>query len=89
MWGVELLGVALVRCSGLGSYEELVTGRISKPLGMVETSLTLDEVMRERVAEGDTSAGAWASNWELTSMVWAGGLRSSVNDMKKCVSFFA
>lgn len=78
--GVGLLGQALAHKSG-GAYEELLRSRILKPLGMNETSVTLNSEMSARLAKGEGLDGHIVKNWDLSVFVGAGGIRSSVHDM--------
>ena len=83
--GVGLLGEALARRAGV-SYEQLVTTRILKPLGMTSTASTLSADMKARLAPGHSAAGALAPNWDLAALAGAGALRSTVEDMLKFLS---
>lgn len=78
--GVGLLGHALARKAGK-SYEELLVERLSRPLGLAETRITLTPAMRARLATPHDADGKPTKNWDLPTLAGAGALRSTVNDM--------
>ena len=78
--GVGLLGHVLSLRAGM-SYEELVRSRISDPLGMTNTRITLTEETKARLAVGHNGALTPVSNWDLPTLAGAGALRSTTNDM--------
>ncbi len=78
--GVGLLGQALSHRSGK-RYEALVTERVTGPLKLSDTRITLTPSMRQRMAPGHTGSGTPAKNWDLPTLAAAGALRSTVNDM--------
>jgi len=78
--GVGLLGHAL-SLRARTSYEDLVTRRILRPLGMRETAITLTPALRKRIAPGHDAEGNVVANWDLPTLAGAGALRSTVNDM--------
>jgi len=78
--GGGLLGLALARRAGM-DYEALVHSRITGPLGMNCTGITLTPEMKARLAVGHNEKLAATSNWDLPTLAGAGALRSSVNDM--------
>ena len=80
--GVGLLGHALALRAGK-SYENLVTERILRPLGMSDTRIVLSPGMKARLAPGHSAAGGVAANWDLPTLAGAGALRSTANDMLK------
>ena len=80
--GVGLLGEALSRRAET-SYEQLVTTRVLRPLGMSDTRITLTPYMSRRLAVGHDQQGAVTENWDVRGIAGAGALRSSVNDMLK------
>jgi CubicO group peptidase (beta-lactamase class C family) len=79
-FGVGLLGQALSRRAGLG-YEELVKRRITQPLGMADTTVTLTPALQARLARGHDAKLAPAANWDLPTFAGAGALRSDAKDM--------
>jgi CubicO group peptidase (beta-lactamase class C family) len=79
-FGGGLLGHVLARRAGI-DYEALVRARITGPLGMTHTSITLSAEMKARLAPGHTAALQPAANWDLPTLAGAGALRSSANDM--------
>ena len=78
--GVGLLGHALALRAGQ-SYEQLVHSRISGPLVMPSTVITLTAELRKRLAPGHLESLQPATNWDLPTLAGAGALRSSVNDL--------
>ena len=78
--GGGLLGLALARRAGM-DYEALVRARVTGPLGMNSTGITLTPEMKARLAVGHNEKLAATSNWDLPTLAGAGALRSSVNDM--------
>jgi len=78
--GVGLLGHALALRAGK-SYEALVKERITGPLGMASTSITLTPEMKGRFAVGHDAGLKAVSAWDLPTLAGAGALRSDVNDM--------
>jgi CubicO group peptidase (beta-lactamase class C family) len=79
-YGAGLLGQALSRRAGLG-YEELVKRRITQPLGMADTTVTLTPALQARLAAGHDAKLAPVANWDLPTFAGAGALRSDAKDM--------
>jgi D-alanyl-D-alanine-carboxypeptidase/D-alanyl-D-alanine-endopeptidase len=80
--GVGLLGHALALKSGF-DYEGLLEAKITGPLGMSNTRITLDDTDRERLAIGHDSDGNPVANWDLPTLAGAGAIRSTTGDMLK------
>jgi CubicO group peptidase (beta-lactamase class C family) len=78
--GAGLLGHILALRAGT-DYESLVKARITGPLGMTSTTITLSAPMQARLAPGHDRMLHQTKNWDLTSLAGAGALRSSANDM--------
>jgi CubicO group peptidase (beta-lactamase class C family) len=78
--GAGLLGVALARKAGK-SYEELIVGRICRPLGMDDTRVTLDAAQVERLAWPYIKANEPAAYWHFDAVAGAGALCSTTDDM--------
>lgn len=78
--GGGLLGQALARRAGM-DYEALVRSRITAPLGMNSTGITLTPEMKARLALGHNGQLAAVPNWDLPALAGAGALRSSANDL--------
>jgi CubicO group peptidase (beta-lactamase class C family) len=83
--GAGLLGVALARRAGT-DYETLVRTRITRPLSMKSTAITLSEPLRQRLAPGHDSQRKSVSNWDFPAMAGAGALRSTADDLMTFVS---
>ena len=78
--GASILGHALELKTGK-IYETLVQERIGKPLGLRNTSQTLTDDMRARLAPPYDEKKNLTSNWDLPGFAGGGGLRSSMRDM--------
>ena len=79
-FGVGLLGHTLTLRAGM-SYEALVRSRITNPLGMASTAVTLTPEMKARLAVGHNETMAPVSNWDIPTLAGAGALRSTANDI--------
>lgn len=78
--GMGLLGHILALKANT-SYEELVTERLLKPLGMTETTIIIPEAKRRHLTNGHDQLGKATSHWDLPTLAGAGALRSTVKDM--------
>ena len=78
--GAGLLGHLLAYRAGT-DYESLIRTRITQPLGMPDTGITLSSSMKQRMATGHNAMLAPVANWDLPTLAGAGALRSSANDM--------
>ncbi len=78
--GGGLLGLALARRAGM-DYEALVHSRITAPLGMTSTAITLSPEMKARLAVGHDAQLKPVPNWDIPTLAGAGALRSSANDL--------
>jgi CubicO group peptidase (beta-lactamase class C family) len=78
--GGGLLGHVLSLRAGK-DYEALVRERITGPLDMSSTRITLSPDLRARLAVGHNERLAPVSNWDLPTLAGAGALRSSANDL--------
>src|SRR5580692_10593664 len=78
--GGGLLGHLLAYRAGT-DYESLIGTRITRPLSMPDTGITLSSSMKQRMATGHNSTLAPVANWDLPTLAGAGALRSSANDM--------
>jgi D-alanyl-D-alanine-carboxypeptidase/D-alanyl-D-alanine-endopeptidase len=78
--GAGLLGHILAHRAGT-DYEALVRVRITEPLGMPDTGITLSSSMRQRMATGHNAMLSPVANWSFSTLAGAGALRSSANDM--------
>uniref|UniRef100_Q01UA1 Beta-lactamase n=1 Tax=Solibacter usitatus (strain Ellin6076) TaxID=234267 RepID=Q01UA1_SOLUE len=85
--GGGLLGHVLA-CRAGTDYESLIRSRITQPLGMPDTGITLSGSMKGRMATGHNAMLAPVPNWDLASLAGAGGLRSSANDMLTLLEAF-
>ena len=78
--GYGLLGHALALKAGT-SYETLLRERITRPMGMSDTVVSLTPELKSRLAQGHDDRLQPAANWDLDVMAGAGAIRSTVNDM--------
>jgi len=83
--GGGLLGHALALRAGK-DYETLVRDRITGPLGMKDTGITLSPSMKARLAAGHDDKMITAANWDLPTLAGAGALRSTANDLLRFVA---
>ena len=82
--GMGLLGHLLAQKAHL-SYEGLLQNRITKPLGMNDTSINISEDQRSRLAPPHLADGSSGTNWNIPALAGAGAIRSTTNDMLKFV----
>jgi D-alanyl-D-alanine-carboxypeptidase/D-alanyl-D-alanine-endopeptidase len=78
--GAGLLGHLLAYRAGT-DYESLIGSRITGPLSMPDTGITLSSSMERRMATGHSAMLAPVADWDLPTLAGAGALRSSANDM--------
>src|SRR5690606_17265741 len=83
--GVGLLGYLLGRAAG-SDYETLLRERITGPLGMTDTAITLSAEQEARFAPGLDIYMQPARPWHLNVLAGAGGIRSTANDMLEFAS---
>ncbi|MFZ6745320.1 serine hydrolase [Undibacterium sp. JH2W] len=82
--GFGLLGHALSVRAGK-SYSELLQERITTPLGMPDTGISLTAAMQARLATGHDGHGKPVANWDFTTLAGAGAVRSNAQDMLRYV----
>ncbi|MCB9858692.1 MAG: serine hydrolase [Phycisphaerales bacterium] len=80
-----LLGQLLSRISGT-PYESLLRDRISRPLGLADTCITVKAKDAARFAEG-YSGGLKQSHWDFDAIAGAGAIRSTASDMLRFLAF--
>jgi CubicO group peptidase (beta-lactamase class C family) len=78
--GMGLLGVVLARRAGC-TYEQLLSNRITRPLGLADTRITLDDRLRHRLAPPYNAALEPEKNWDFQALAGAGGVRSTARDL--------
>jgi D-alanyl-D-alanine-carboxypeptidase/D-alanyl-D-alanine-endopeptidase len=78
--GAGLLGHLLAYRAGT-DYETLIRTRITDPLSMPDTAITLSSSVKQRMATGHNAMLAPVANWDLPTLAGAGALRSSANDI--------
>lgn len=82
--GMGLLGTLLADKAGM-DYEKLLNDRITKPLGMGDTAITLSKDQQNRLAPPNRN-GVRVSNWDFKALAGCGAIRSTVNDLVKLVA---
>jgi serine-type D-Ala-D-Ala carboxypeptidase/endopeptidase len=85
--GGGLLGHLLAYCAGT-DYESIIRSRITEPLRMPDTGITLCSSIKQRMATGHSSMLAPVANWDLPTLAGAGALRSSANDILTLLEAF-
>lgn len=83
--GVGLLGYLLGR-AGHSDYETMIARRITGPLGMRDTAITLSSDQKARFAQGHDAYMRPTGAWSLPTLAGAGALRSTITDMLIFVS---
>ncbi|PNQ72552.1 serine hydrolase [Hanstruepera neustonica] len=78
-YAMGLLGHILELHTGK-SYETLLIEKIAHPCNMMSTKLTLTDSMKNHLAKPHAQ-GVEVSNWDLTGLAGAGGIRSTTEDM--------
>lgn len=81
--GIGLLGHLLTRVYGV-SYENLLREKITRPLGLTDTVITLDDSQQARLAKPH-SGSQRVANWTFDAMAGAGAIRSTAADMLRFV----
>ena len=79
-FGAGVLGIALAHAAST-DYEALVRERITTPLGLQDTVITLSDDHRSRLAPGTKRRGGPAGLWAIPGLTGAGALRSTAADM--------
>ncbi|MFG0316049.1 MAG: serine hydrolase domain-containing protein [Planctomycetota bacterium JB042] len=79
--GSGLLGELMGRAHGAAGYEEALRERIFVPLGLEDTTITLDERLGARFADAAVSNTEAAHAWEFDALAGCGAIRSTVNDL--------
>lgn len=82
--GMGLLGYLMAKKMGK-SYEQLLVESICGPLGMKDTTITLNEDQLARFATPYNSALNAVKPWDIAALVSAGAIRSTCNDMIKFI----
>ena len=83
--GGGFLGHALARRAGT-SYETLLRNRITAPLGLKSTTITLSDALKQRLAVGHDESGKRASNWDPGVLEGMYAIRSTANDLLEFLS---
>ncbi|WP_341990920.1 serine hydrolase domain-containing protein [Azorhizobium sp. AG788] len=78
--GAGLLGQLLARRAGL-PYADLITARITGPLGLTDTAITLSPEQTLRRAVGHDEGLSPVGSWTMDSLAGAGGLSSTADDL--------
>ncbi len=78
--GQGLLG-HLLSLQAKSTYEDLLRNRITVPLKMSSTTITLDKESQTRLAPGHTADGKPTANWDMQVLAGAGGVRTTASDL--------
>ena len=78
--GGGLLGHVLSLRAGM-DYAALIINRVTGPLGMKDTSISLSPEMGARMATGHDNNLNAVDNWDMPTLAGAGALRSTANDL--------
>jgi len=78
--GGGLLGFVLARRAGL-SYEGVLKQRITAPLGMKDTTITLSEMQKKRTATGYDQRLQPVGLWDFDALAGAAAIRSTPADL--------
>ena len=79
--GSGLLGHVLSLAAGI-EYEQLLTERVLRLLGMHDTAIRLSNEQQRRLASGHAT-GKHVRNWGFPALAGAGALRSTISDMAR------
>ena len=82
--GMGLLGHILELHTGK-AYEDLIKNRITEPLGMTMTGITITDKMNSNLALGHNEQLEVVSNWDINTLAGAGAIRSTTSDMVKFI----
>ncbi len=78
--GAGLLGHVLA-LRAKSSFEELLSSKICKSLGMTSTAIALNADMKKRLSKGYDENLNEKKNWDIPVLAGAGAIRSTGNDM--------
>ncbi len=84
-FAVGLLGNILALQNHI-TYEKLLEERITGPLKMKHTFITIAPEQVRNFAQGYNEKGEATSPWDLNTLAGAGGIRSTVNDLVKYIN---
>lgn len=79
--GMGLLGHALARAAGAGSFQALVADRVLRPLGMSMTSYGRTGELAQWMTLGHDAKGAVAPRFDVDVLAGGGGLNSNASDL--------
>lgn len=82
--GTALLGEILAIADGV-TYAELLEKRITKPLGMNDTSLKVADCNKDRFIDGYDLELKVVMHWDFDVFSPTGAIRSTINDMLKFI----
>jgi CubicO group peptidase (beta-lactamase class C family) len=85
-YGAGLLGHALARAAGAKSYDDAITERIGKPLGLADTHVHLNDSQKGRLPPGFSRSGKPAPHWRFSMLESCGGLNSTVADQVQFIA---
>lgn len=83
-FGVGLLG-ELCAIQADTSYADLLSSKLTEPLGMKDTSTDVNDDARPRLAPPHLASGEPGREWHFDAMAGAGAIRSTPNDMLRFI----
>ena len=83
-YGMGLLGHILAKKMGI-PYEQILIKNICNPIGMLDTSISLNDSQKKRVPTPYNAVLNPVTLWDITTLAGAGGIRSTCNDMIKFI----
>jgi D-alanyl-D-alanine-carboxypeptidase/D-alanyl-D-alanine-endopeptidase len=83
--GAGLLGHALALRAG-SDYETLIRSRVTAPLGMSSTVISLPGSMNDRLARGHNAQLEPVPGWDIPTLAGAGALRSTAGDLLRLLA---
>ena len=83
-FGVGLLG-ELLAMKANKSYAELLSSRLTEPLGMTDTSTEVRQDAGRRLAPPHQASGVPGREWRFDAMAGAGAIRSTPEDMLRFI----
>lgn len=79
--GYDILAQALINLYQAPSYEALIQQKITAPLRLNDTRVSLDSMQRQRLTQGHNMIGEPVQSWQFNSFEGSLGLKSTVVDM--------
>jgi D-alanyl-D-alanine-carboxypeptidase/D-alanyl-D-alanine-endopeptidase len=84
--GFGTLGFALAHHDGT-TFEQMVALRVTRPLGLDSTVVTLTPAQRPRLTPGHRADGSLTANWHSDALAGAGALLSDATDLARLIQY--